>query len=98
MVLMTKTTQLHLPFTLKDCGGINKVYLDQAPHHAQYEDRHISAVYTPEGIRSIDSEFFKRIQNSRTKEQRDKIKQDILFNEHLHPVIKQNLIYNLENI
>lgn len=95
---MVKTVQLHLPLTLEDCGGMKRVYLDQAPYHVQYEDRHISAVYTPEGISRIDQEFCTRIQNSRTKKQRDKIKQEILFNEHLHPVIKQNLIYNLENI
>ena len=29
-------TQLDLPFSVEDCGGLNAIYVDQAPSHNRF--------------------------------------------------------------
>jgi hypothetical protein len=89
--------QLDLPFTLEDYGGIDAVYVDQAPHHTGCRGYNFFACYTPEGIRRLDGEFCQRILAYKGgKREYRRIRWAILSNPHLHSVIKQNLLYNLE--
>ena len=87
--------QLELPFTLDDYGGMDAVYVDQAPLRGSF----VSAFYTPLGIKSIDGEFVQAIMSfDGNKEDYNHLRNSIMNNVHLHSVIKQNLIFNLENM
>jgi len=77
---------------------IESYYRDQAPYSSKVEDRHISATFTPHGIRQIDSLFIRKIQNLPTRKYADQVKKEIIENPHLHEKIKENLLLNLKNM
>lgn len=88
------SNQLNLPFTLDDAGGINAVYIDQAPMFGC-----VSASYTPYGIKILDRDFIQEIKSFEgDKDAMEELKWRILNNTHLHYVIKQNLVANLERV
>ena len=88
--------------------NIDDLYVDQAMSYGGY----FFSAYTPYGIKQIDSDFCHRIQNigtdntytSRreereyTKEDPEKLRNDILDNQHLHPCIIENLLQNLDRV
>jgi hypothetical protein len=92
------TIQLELPFTLEDCGGMEGVYLDQAPYRFGYGTYSFRSFYTPSGIKGLDSRFIKRIKafNGGAKEYYE-LRWEIMSNPHLHQVVKDNLLWNLTN-
>lgn len=92
----TEEWQLSLPFTLEDYGGIDAVYFDQAPYQTNTRiGYHFGAFYTPLGIQSIDSGYIRRILEGGSD--LEDLRWEILTNPHLHPVIKENLISNLDS-
>ncbi len=85
------TTQLDLPFSYNDFDE-NDIYVDQSPNCG-----FVSSFYTPEGIRHLDSDFCQEIREFRGSESKyKKLRFQILSNKHLHSVIKQNLVHNLD--
>ncbi len=90
-----RETQLGLPFTLDDCGGMDAVYVDQAPSYG-----FVFSCYTPAGIKGLDGQFIRRIRmvNPRHADKVAVLREDIIHNPHLHWVIKHNLLFNLEQL
>ena len=95
------SNQLNLPFTLDEMGGMNAVYIDQAPMFGL-----VSAVYTPYGLKEMERNLIKEVQSFQgdvrprkgKEEAMEELKWAILDNPHLHFVIKQNLVSNLKRI
>ena len=91
-------TQLDLPFSVEDCGGLNAIYVDQAPSHNRFGYASFFTCYTPHGIHAIDNEFIRRIVHFRgTRKQRQALRNEIIHNPHLHGVIKRNLLETLDS-
>jgi hypothetical protein len=91
-----KTPKTKRRRSLESYGGWFKVHRDQAPYHSHYFDRCFSAVYTPEGIQDLESEYIKRILAFSGKEKdRAELAKEISKNRHLHYAIRRNLIDNL---
>ena len=87
--------QLSLPFTLEEYGGHEWVYRDEGP----YLGLTVFSVVTPYGIRKIDSEFAWRIcKFNGTYEEYRQLRAEVYSNPHLHIIIKQNLVDNLDRI
>jgi len=86
--------QMDLPFTLEDCGGMDAVYVDQAPLNSSF----FFCCKTPLGIKALDGEFCKRIMACQDEKDYLQIRHDIIYNPHLHWVIKYNLLANLERV
>ena len=74
---------------------MDKIYVDQATENSYYGDRHFFAAYTPVGIKKLDSNYIKAIQEGKVDS--DFLTKQIRKNPHLHPLIKENLLYNLKN-
>lgn len=92
----------------EDCNTLLKkkspmdFYIDFAPHSTIVYDRRIDSIYTPEGIKILDSWYCNRIREFKSKNRRfdftkRQLKKMITCNRHLHDVIKLNLLLNLEN-
>lgn len=82
-------------------NNIDRAYLDVSPQASYYEDRCISSVYTPWGIKEMDSWFGKQIRklaNNDCEFTSKQLKKMILCHAHLHELIKWNLIINLNNV
>lgn len=79
----------------KSIENIDDIYIDQSINQIRIHDIYISSVYTPFGIKQIDSMFTKRIIN--LNEDPNKLRKEIEDNHHLHKTIKDNLITNLNN-
>jgi UPF0288 family protein (methanogenesis marker protein 3) len=95
---MKKPIQLELPFQITDFEK-REIFRDQAPHSSTFGWRTISAVWTPTGIKHLDSQFAQRIMKFKgNKKAFKELKYEILSNPHLHQVIKHNLVSNLERV
>lgn len=70
---------------------MRNIYLDQAPQSHAF----CSAVYTPHGIRLMDSAFIKQIKSATSLDDCKRIAREIASNLHLHVEIKENLLLNL---
>jgi hypothetical protein len=79
--------KLKLPLMPSD---IEDTYVDQAVDQSAY----VFAAYTSYGIKQIDSDFCKRIQE--LNEDPEVLKEETITNKHLHACIKENLLENLE--
>ncbi len=87
-------TQLELPFSIDDAGGIDAIYVDQGPTLGM-----VSCWMTPHGLRNLDAEFCKEIREFKgSKKEYRRLKNLIIHNEHLHSVIKRNLLENLDRV
>lgn len=84
-------------FELLGDNDIDDIYIDQAPKHARVYDRYISSVYTPVGIRNIDSFYIKEIQDENRKTDPITLAKMIRHCPNLHNIIKTNLLDNLKN-
>lgn len=98
---MNSETQLELPFSLEDCGGMRAVYRDQEPYRAHFNleghERHFFSCLTVYGIQCLDQEFCDEIINFKGgKKAYLDLRRRIIHNEHLHQCIKNNLLFNLE--
>lgn len=85
---------------MKD-NDIDRAYLDVSPQATYIYDRCISSVYTPWGIKEMDSWFCKQIRKLSVDEcefEPKKLRKMILCHAHLHELIKWNLITNLNAI
>lgn len=87
-------------------ADFEEYYRDQAPYSTQYAHMSFGAVYTPHGIRGIDSWFGRQIRSLGKRDDKILTESDvtpeelrimILANPHLHDVIKTNLLHNLSN-
>lgn len=76
--------------------GLDNIYRDYAPHYNKFGNRQIHSFYTPYGISQIDSFICREIR----KEDIDieLWKEIILRQPNLHPIIRNNLYYNLINL
>ena len=95
--------QLELPWTdPDDFGGMDAIYVDQGPYRSHYPSLGgytFSCFYTPSGIKHLDGEFCREI-IAFDGDERDykNLRNRILRNGHLHTVIKNNLVSNLERV
>jgi len=88
-------TQNTLPFTIDDFGGIDNIYVDQQRDNNGF----VQAFYTPGGIRILDGRFSEEIRNfDGNKEDYKELRSRIRKNPHLHSVIIQNLVENLDRV
>lgn len=77
--------------SIESYGGMSAVYRDQAPHYG-----FVFAVWTPEGIKSIESGYIKRILRFKgERKDRAALAKEIAKNKHLHYAIRRNLLDNL---
>ena len=84
--------------TLKDYGGMDAIYRDQAPYHSHYGERCFFAAYTPWGISVKDTGYARRIMDFQGgEEERKQLEEEIAKDPHLHRFIKKNLIENLRD-
>lgn len=65
---------------------MEELYLD----YGMFSDTYIFAAYTPYGIKLMDAEYCRRIIAG------EDCSEEIKKNPHLHPVIKENLLHNIE--
>lgn len=77
--------------------GIEKFYVDCSDNYINVPGFYMSSVYTPYGIKMIDSWFCREIRsmtNGESKFTRKKLIKAILTCPHLHPIIRSNLYLN----
>jgi len=85
--------QLELPFTLDGCGGMDEVYQEQKPYYGYG----FFCSLSPNGIKKLDGNFCERIRGfSGDKNEYNSLRRSIMENCHLHTVIKNNLLFNLD--
>lgn len=85
-------------WTKKRPKNISELYVDQAPYVSRYGDRKFSSVYLELGLKRMDKFFSTEIQlGSDSKYTKDELSKMIRRNPHLHNLIKENLLENLEN-
>lgn len=84
-------------FELLGKSDIDDIYIDQAPQYSRIYDRTISSVYTPLGIRNIDSFYIKEIQDENRKTDPVTLAKMIRHCPNIHNVIKTNLLDNLKS-
>ncbi|MCK9415686.1 hypothetical protein M0Q97_03385 [Candidatus Dojkabacteria bacterium] len=76
---------------------ISELYVDQAPYNSTYGDRNFFSTYLELGLKRIDNFFSTEIQlGSESKYTKDELTKMIRRNPHLHNLIKENLLDNLE--
>jgi len=73
-------------------------YRDQAIVNKFYPQGQwaIMAIYSPTGIKLMDGRYCQQILSAKTQQELDSIREDITDNPHLHPMIKANLLYNID--
>lgn len=76
--------------------NFDEICVDQAVRRSTCLDREFVSAYTPWGIRQMDTNYCNLIGNMPSKEYADKLEKEIINNPHLHDIIKENLLSNLE--
>lgn len=89
-------SQLLLPWTNPDdFGGMDQLYLDYAPP----SDGFMQVFHFPEGIKRLEGEYTYAIMNfNGDADDYYDLRDTVLRDEHLHIVIRNNLIDNLDRV
>ena len=84
--------QPHLPFSMEDHGGMDALYIDQAPFGGGF----VSVYHLENSLKARDADYARDIRAMKTKKEYRQLKKRIQSDIHLHEFIKRNLLFNLE--